>query len=181
MSPINVLQMLFRYYIIRFWNTMENCLSPARSQLENSPLPTRNQFSSGGHQHFFNYKVGKPIILLSDDKRCFIFEKQFLLCREDLVLHSSQNVRPLWSLRSVFDAMFRVSLPFVGLFSCGVGFVESARLPFCCLQVFGGNGFNSEYPVEKLMRDAKIFQVSLASSLLFYSLVTVDGTTTCTL
>ena len=46
----------------------------------------------------------------------------------------------------------------------------SARLPFCCLQVFGGNGFNSEYPVEKLMRDAKIFQVSLASSLLCYSL-----------
>ena len=28
------------------------------------------------------------------------------------------------------------------------------------VQVFGGNGFNSEYPVEKLMRDAKIFQVS---------------------
>jgi len=54
--------------------------------------------------------------------------------------------------------------------SCGVGFAESARLPFPCLQIFGGNGFNSEYPVEKLMRDAKIFQVSLASSLVFYSL-----------
>lgn len=27
------------------------------------------------------------------------------------------------------------------------------------VQVFGGNGFNSEYPVEKLMRDAKIYQV----------------------
>ena len=26
-------------------------------------------------------------------------------------------------------------------------------------QVFGGAGFNSEYPVEKLMRDAKIFQI----------------------
>uniref|UniRef100_A0AAQ4PBY1 Medium-chain specific acyl-CoA dehydrogenase, mitochondrial n=1 Tax=Gasterosteus aculeatus aculeatus TaxID=481459 RepID=A0AAQ4PBY1_GASAC len=26
-------------------------------------------------------------------------------------------------------------------------------------QVFGGNGFNSEYPVEKLMRDAKIYQI----------------------
>ena len=26
-------------------------------------------------------------------------------------------------------------------------------------QVFGGNGFNTEYPVEKLMRDAKIYQV----------------------
>lgn len=27
------------------------------------------------------------------------------------------------------------------------------------VQVFGGCGFNSEYPVEKLMRDAKIFQI----------------------
>lgn len=27
------------------------------------------------------------------------------------------------------------------------------------VQVFGGNGFNQEYPVEKLMRDAKIFQI----------------------
>lgn len=27
------------------------------------------------------------------------------------------------------------------------------------LQVFGGNGFNTEYPVEKLMRDAKIYQI----------------------
>ena len=29
------------------------------------------------------------------------------------------------------------------------------------LQVFGGAGFNAEYPAEKLMRDAKIFQVRL--------------------
>ena len=27
------------------------------------------------------------------------------------------------------------------------------------MQVFGGNGFNTEYPVEKLMRDAKIYQI----------------------
>jgi len=27
------------------------------------------------------------------------------------------------------------------------------------VQVFGGNGFNQEYPVEKLMRDSKIFQI----------------------
>ena len=27
------------------------------------------------------------------------------------------------------------------------------------VQVFGGAGFNSEYPVEKLMRDAKIFHI----------------------
>ena len=28
------------------------------------------------------------------------------------------------------------------------------------VQIFGGNGFNTEYPVEKLMRDAKIYQVT---------------------
>lgn len=27
------------------------------------------------------------------------------------------------------------------------------------IQIFGGNGFNTEYPVEKLFRDAKIFQI----------------------
>ena len=27
------------------------------------------------------------------------------------------------------------------------------------VQVFGGNGFNTEYPVEKLLRDSKIFQI----------------------
>jgi acyl-CoA dehydrogenase len=27
------------------------------------------------------------------------------------------------------------------------------------VQVFGGYGFNREYPVEKLMRDAKVFQI----------------------
>ncbi|XP_053623828.1 medium-chain specific acyl-CoA dehydrogenase, mitochondrial isoform X4 [Plodia interpunctella] len=27
------------------------------------------------------------------------------------------------------------------------------------VQIFGGNGFNQEYPVEKLMRDAKIYQI----------------------
>jgi acyl-CoA dehydrogenase len=26
-------------------------------------------------------------------------------------------------------------------------------------QIFGGNGFNTEYPVEKLCRDAKIYQI----------------------
>ena len=27
------------------------------------------------------------------------------------------------------------------------------------MQVFGGNGYSREYPVEKLMRDAKIYQI----------------------
>lgn len=28
-----------------------------------------------------------------------------------------------------------------------------------CVQIFGGNGYNCDYPVEKLMRDAKIFMI----------------------
>ena len=28
------------------------------------------------------------------------------------------------------------------------------------VQIFGGNGFNTDYPAEKLMRDAKIYQVT---------------------
>lgn len=38
------------------------------------------------------------------------------------------------------------------------------------VQVFGGNGFNSEYPVEKLMRDAKIYQVGDNDKLVIASL-----------
>lgn len=33
------------------------------------------------------------------------------------------------------------------------------RVASDAVQVFGGAGFNSEYPVEKLMRDAKIYQI----------------------
>ena len=33
------------------------------------------------------------------------------------------------------------------------------RVATDAVQVFGGNGFNKEYPVEKLMRDAKIMQI----------------------
>lgn len=31
-------------------------------------------------------------------------------------------------------------------------------------QVFGGAGFNTEYPAEKLMRDVKIFQIGEGST-----------------
>ncbi|MCA9519016.1 MAG: acyl-CoA dehydrogenase family protein, partial [Myxococcales bacterium] len=36
---------------------------------------------------------------------------------------------------------------------------EAMRIATDAVQVFGGYGFNTEYPVEKLMRDAKIFQI----------------------
>jgi acyl-CoA dehydrogenase len=36
---------------------------------------------------------------------------------------------------------------------------SAMRIATDAVQVYGGNGFNKEYPVEKLMRDAKIFQI----------------------
>lgn len=38
-------------------------------------------------------------------------------------------------------------------------FLRFSLLSVTHTQVFGGNGFNTEYPVEKLMRDAKIYQI----------------------
>ncbi|KAK7082616.1 hypothetical protein SK128_026963 [Halocaridina rubra] len=45
--------------------------------------------------------------------------------------------------------------------SIAKGFAGDAanRAATNAVQVFGGNGFNTEYPAEKLMRDAKIFQI----------------------
>ena len=39
------------------------------------------------------------------------------------------------------------------------GAIAANRNASDAVQVFGGNGYNKEYPVEKLMRDAKIFQI----------------------
>ena len=38
----------------------------------------------------------------------------------------------------------------------------STAVPFVttdAVQIFGGNGYTKEYPVEKLMRDAKLMQI----------------------
>ena len=37
--------------------------------------------------------------------------------------------------------------------------LEQWREKTDAVQVFGGFGFSKEYPVEKLMRDAKVFQI----------------------
>jgi acyl-CoA dehydrogenase len=45
--------------------------------------------------------------------------------------------------------------------ACAKAFAADATMRICvdAVQIFGGYGFNKEYPVEKLMRDAKIFQI----------------------
>lgn len=47
------------------------------------------------------------------------------------------------------------------LASCAKAFAAdmAMRVATDAVQIFGGYGFNKEYPVEKLMRDAKIFQI----------------------
>ncbi|KAF3819719.1 hypothetical protein GH733_015228, partial [Mirounga leonina] len=44
------------------------------------------------------------------------------------------------------------------------------------VQIFGGNGFNTEYPVEKLMRDAKIYQVRYFIYMYSFFLQIYEGT-----
>ncbi len=45
--------------------------------------------------------------------------------------------------------------------ACAKAFAADSAMRICvdAVQIFGGYGFNKEYPVEKLMRDAKIFQI----------------------
>jgi acyl-CoA dehydrogenase len=40
------------------------------------------------------------------------------------------------------------------------------------VQIFGGAGFNTEYPVEKLFRDAKIYQIYEGTSQIQRMIVT---------
>ena len=47
------------------------------------------------------------------------------------------------------------------LFSDQTRYTTSVTNLICLIyfQIFGGNGYNTDYPVEKLMRDAKIYQI----------------------
>ena len=45
--------------------------------------------------------------------------------------------------------------------SMAKAFCADMAMKICldAVQIYGGYGYSSEYPVEKLMRDAKIFQI----------------------
>lgn len=68
--------------------------------------------------------------LLSEDKRCSIFENSSSCAKKALFFILSRHrilrlfIRRLWSLRSLFDVMFRVLLPIVVVFSCDSCFAE---------------------------------------------------------
>ncbi|MFT7581795.1 MAG: acyl-CoA dehydrogenase [Myxococcota bacterium] len=63
----------------------------------------------------------------------------------------------VWKAAWMFDAGKRNTLnaAYAKCFAAD----EAMRIATDAVQVFGGYGFNTEYPVEKLMRDAKIFQI----------------------
>ena len=63
----------------------------------------------------------------------------------------------VWKSAAEFDADRRNTL--FAAYAKRFAADTAMRVATDAVQVFGGNGFNKEYPVEKLMRDAKIFQI----------------------
>lgn len=62
-----------------------------------------------------------------------------------------------WKSALEFDAKRR-NTKFASFAKCLAG-DAAVRIASDAVQIFGGYGFNTEYPVEKLYRDAKIFQI----------------------
>jgi acyl-CoA dehydrogenase len=63
----------------------------------------------------------------------------------------------VWRSACEIDAGRRNTLYAAMAKKCGADW--AMRIATDAVQVFGGNGFNREYPVEKLMRDAKVMQI----------------------
>jgi acyl-CoA dehydrogenase len=63
----------------------------------------------------------------------------------------------VWKSACLYDAGERNTLH--AAYAKCFGADEAMKIATDAVQVFGGYGFNNEYPVEKLMRDAKIFQI----------------------
>src|SRR5262249_46645896 len=63
----------------------------------------------------------------------------------------------VWLAASTIDAGKRNTreAAYAKAFAAGT----AMRVALDSVQIFGGYGFNTEYPVEKLMRDAKVFQI----------------------
>jgi len=69
------------------------------------------------------------------------------------------EVSRLAMMKSAWDADHgRRNTYFASIAKCLAGDVAN-KCATDAVQIFGGNGYNTEYPVEKLMRDAKIYQI----------------------
>jgi acyl-CoA dehydrogenase len=52
-----------------------------------------------------------------------------------------------------------VRMPIASAFAKAFGADAAMQTSIDAVQVFGGNGYVKDYPVEKLMRDAKVLQI----------------------
>lgn len=62
-------------------------------------------------------------------------------------------------LKAAYNLDNGVRDPIVSSFAKGFGADAAMQTAIDAVQVFGGNGYVKEYPVEKLMRDAKVLQI----------------------
>jgi acyl-CoA dehydrogenase len=62
-------------------------------------------------------------------------------------------------LKAAWNLDSGVRDPIVSSFAKGFGADAAMTTAVDAVQVFGGNGYVKEYPVEKLMRDAKVLQI----------------------
>ena len=62
-------------------------------------------------------------------------------------------------LKAAWNLDHGVRDPIVSSFAKGFGADAAMQTAVDAVQVFGGNGYVKEYPVEKLMRDAKVLQI----------------------
>lgn len=80
---------------------------------------------------------------------------QFMLA--DMIIGINTSRMAYIKAATEFDAGLRNTY-WASIAKCLAGDIAN-KCAADAVQIFGGAGFNSEYPVEKLMRDAKIFQI----------------------
>lgn len=69
-----------------------------------------------------------------------------------------ETARLVW-MKSAWETDVGKRNSYVASISKAYGSDVANKCASDAVQIFGGNGYNKEYPVEKLMRDAKIFQI----------------------
>ena len=91
-----------------------------------------------------------------------MYNKSFIEFIVPKNLEASEILLPVYSEKNDVVYFFQKvrNTYFASIAKCLAGDVAN-KCATDAVQIFGGNGFNTEYPVEKLMRDAKIYQVSV--------------------
>ena len=98
--------------------------------------------------------------------KLWVCEQVYMKFMERLFLLSSSQHWPLglwyiltWRNTSDYHLITMLKCMVCHTFVMGNCVIHGFCSYVCSLQIHGGYGYNTEYPVEKLMRDAKIFQV----------------------